>query len=108
MITPSITINTEDVHLNTYNQYTIVEINGADQLINPGEPVMPRLIHHFVIPPSAEVTKVEVLKGDVEILDGTYTLLPGQEPIAFSMMTEVEVTPPNTEIGWREDRFPYL
>lgn len=106
MITYTVTINTEDINFKIYDQYTIVEIDGADQLVSPGEPVLPMLIHHFVIPASAEVTKVEVLEGEQEIIDGTYTLLPGQEPIAFSMMTEIEVTPPNQAIYSSSDPYP--
>jgi hypothetical protein len=106
VIQQTITINAENVHFRNYNQYTIVEIDGADQLVNPGEPVMPVLIHHFVIPPSAEVTNIEVLEGDMHVFDGTYTLLPGQEPIAFSMMTEVDVTPPNQAIYSSSDPYP--
>ena len=102
----TIAINPGDVHFREYNQYTIVEIDGADQLINPGEPVMPMLIHHFVIPASAEVTTIEVIKGDVHVFDNTYTLLPGQEPIAFSMMTEVEVTSPDPVIYSSADPYP--
>jgi hypothetical protein len=106
MITHTITIDPDQVVFKEHNQYTIVEIKGADQLINPGEPVVPRLIHHFVIPPSAEVTEVEVFLDNVEALDGTHTLLPGQEPIAFSMMTEVEVTAPNQAVYSSSDPYP--
>lgn len=97
-ITKTFTLTNDNIHFSQYNQYTIVEIDGASNFINPGEPVLPRFIHHFVIPASAKVTNVEVLEQDVEFIAGEYTLLPGQKPRAFSLLEEIEFVSPNPAI----------
>lgn len=97
-ITKTFTVTSANIHFSEYNQYTIIDIDGAGNFIVPGEPVIPQIIHHFVIPASAEVTNVEVEENDIEYMDGEYMLLPGQKPRAFSSLEEIEFVPPNPDV----------
>ncbi|HIE05331.1 MAG TPA: hypothetical protein EYP58_00875, partial [bacterium (Candidatus Stahlbacteria)] len=83
-ITKEFTFSNDDLIFRQLDQYTLVEMGGADILANEGEPIMPYFIHHIVIPPSAEVKDVEVIEDNVEYLPGEYLLYPGQKPIPLS------------------------
>lgn len=97
-ITKEFTFSSSDLIFTQLNQYTLVEMKGADVLVNEGEPITPYFIHHIVIPPSAEVKDVEVIEDDVEYLPGKHLLYPGQKPRPLSSTEEMDFINPNSDV----------
>ncbi|HID32495.1 MAG TPA: hypothetical protein EYP24_03875 [bacterium (Candidatus Stahlbacteria)] len=100
------TFSPEDMLVNKVDGYWLVEMKGADVLAEVGEPILPYFIKHFVIPPSAEITRVEVIEEDVEYLRVDAILYPGQKPRPFSSKGEVFFTRPKPEIYQSENPYP--
>ncbi|HID32011.1 MAG TPA: hypothetical protein EYP24_01360, partial [bacterium (Candidatus Stahlbacteria)] len=66
----------------------------------------PYFIKHIIVPPSAEVSNVQVIEEGVEYLPGEVVAYPGQRPRPFSIKEEIPFTQPKPEIYKSSTPYP--
>ncbi|MDI6841128.1 MAG: C25 family cysteine peptidase, partial [bacterium] len=66
-----------------FKGYDVVKLGTCGTTGKIGEPALPVVSLSFLIPPSASVTKVEVIDYEKEDIAGEYNILPAQHPIPF-------------------------
>ncbi|MCK4575544.1 hypothetical protein KAU34_03975, partial [candidate division WOR-3 bacterium] len=62
------------------NGFDIIRINGADLTSTPGNPQLPIITKHFLIPQGATVTGVEIINQLEESIEGQFDIYPVQKP----------------------------
>jgi len=82
--TIKLTLNFPQPELKKKGRYYIVKIKGCYNFGNPGKPVLPLKTLNILIPPDEVVRKVEVLPEDKIIIEGKYTVIPGEKPVPLS------------------------
>ncbi|RKX69858.1 hypothetical protein DRP53_06925 [candidate division WOR-3 bacterium] len=105
-ITKEFLFSPTDLILTPMHGYTLIEMKGADILASEGKPILPYFIEHIVIPPTAEVTGVEVVAEGVEYLPEKITAYPAQKPRPFSYRGEPPFTPPDPKIYYSSEPYP--
>ena len=60
--------------------YDVIKIKGADLTSTPGNPQLPIITKHFLIPQGATVTGVEIINQLEESIEGQFDIYPVQKP----------------------------
>jgi hypothetical protein len=60
--------------------FDIIQIKGADLTSTPGNPQLPVVTKHYIIPENAVVTGVDIISKFEETLEGTFDIYPVQKP----------------------------
>ncbi|MCX7784878.1 MAG: C25 family cysteine peptidase, partial [candidate division WOR-3 bacterium] len=90
---PAYTLKIENI-----NNYDLIRIKGCDLTIQePGKPVIPVANLNVLIPPSAEITSIEILDAKQIEIPGKYILYPGQNPYPLSYQGEKPFVAPDAE-----------
>jgi len=88
------------------NRKYIVEMEDADLIGNPGEPLLPVKGVNVLIPPGKIVNSKEVICGEKVVLAGEYDVNHAQVPAPLSISSGFEYTGRNKEIYDSDDIFP--
>ncbi|MDW7987659.1 MAG: C25 family cysteine peptidase [candidate division WOR-3 bacterium] len=87
--------------------YHLVSLKGCESYINePGAPVVPYKSVGVLIPPTAEITSIEVLEIERREIEGRYLLYPAQPPRPISYSGPLEFFTPNFEIYNSSSEYP--
>lgn len=78
VITKNISISESDLSLTKLDNYDLISLSGRYSTWEKGKPLLPVVSLNFLIPVTAEVTKVEVVSSDTRILPGEYLPYPVQ------------------------------
>ncbi|OQX56477.1 MAG: hypothetical protein B5M53_01285 [Candidatus Cloacimonas sp. 4484_209] len=76
----------ETIHFNTpallakSAGYDVVKIPGTDFTAEPGNPQLPVITKHYLIPKNAVVTDIEIINKKEEYIEGNFNIYPVQEP----------------------------
>jgi hypothetical protein len=96
----------DDVHFSSYHHYDVVKIKEGIIDSDVGSPSIPFIVANFVIPPSAEVTRVYVIsKKEVEI-PGVFDICPIQTPRPFSTTEDIPFSDPDPYIYHSSSPYP--
>ncbi len=76
---------TKDISFSS-TEFTFSKIEGYDLIVKPGEattwekgkPLLPAITYHFLLPPTAEITNIEIVSKEIEDLPGEYLPYPVQ------------------------------
>ncbi len=78
-ITRTITFESEGV-FSQHKEFDVIKVPGADLTAIPGNPQLPVITKHFLIPRNAMVTSIEITHKKEEFLPGTFDIFPVQKP----------------------------
>lgn len=85
--------------VNSVNGYDLVTLRGCDLTIQEiGKPIIPFVNLNVLIPPSAEITSIEILDSKQIEISGKYNIYPGQNPYPLSYQDERVFVEPDREI----------
>lgn len=62
------------------NGYDVIKIRGTDLTSTPGYPQLPVITKHYLIPPDAIVTGVEIISKTERTIEGEFNIFPVQKP----------------------------
>jgi hypothetical protein len=99
----------ETVSYSKSDEYDMIRVKGADLTAVPGNPQLPVITKHFLIPQDAAITGIEVLNQIEEEVSGDFEIFPVQKPSILN--TPVYDIPPepwtNKNIQIYESEGPY-
>ncbi len=84
----------------------VLTVPGADLTGHPGEPRLPRKTFYVMLPSGHQAVNVRPEALVVEPLDGTYEIMPAQQPVPLSRMHLARPTPPDPAVYESEAAFP--
>ncbi|MDI6841174.1 MAG: C25 family peptidase propeptide domain-containing protein, partial [bacterium] len=105
-IQQTVTFNKSDLSFKKLKGYDIVELDGCSFANKIGSPMLPQSVVRFVIPPSANVTKVEIVSKDSEILAGEYKIYPAQPPQPISFKGTPKWVEPDAAVYLQSTPYP--
>ncbi len=89
------------------NGYDLISLPGNLYTSEVGNPALPQADYTLLLPPTAEITSIEVLSYEVKDLAGSFNILPSQKPIPLSLITEgMELTQPNPAVYNSKELYP--
>ncbi len=83
-LTKVVSFSEEDLSFSKVDGYDLVKLRDHPLLAEPANPLLPVVSFRLLIPPTAEITEVEVVSTDILELPGEYLIHPGQEPRPIS------------------------
>jgi hypothetical protein len=65
------------------NGFDVIMMEGFTTRISPGDPTLPHKVYNILIPPEAdgESLRLEIVSADIQLLEGTYDIKPGEPDI---------------------------
>jgi len=105
-ITQTFTFSSNEVSFQRVNNYDVPSLRDYVSISAPGSPIMPVAILQFVVPPTATVTKVEVVNSKRTELAGTYNIHPAQTPRTLSERRVIPFVEPDAAIYQSGAEFP--
>jgi hypothetical protein len=105
-ITRTFTFSPNEVSFRRVNNYDLPGLRDFISVSAPGSPIMPVAILQFVVPPTATVTKVEVVSSEKTELAGTYNIHPAQTPRPLSEKRAIPFVEPDAAIYGSNAEFP--
>ncbi|UCG42283.1 MAG: T9SS type A sorting domain-containing protein [candidate division WOR-3 bacterium] len=73
------------LEIGSQDGYATVTLPVAPHCEPLGAPDLPVVTYHAVIPPTAEVTGFEIVELEEEVIPGSYSILPVQHPVPWSV-----------------------
>jgi hypothetical protein len=105
-VTHTFTVSADDLLFTSMDGFDVVMLKGGVQTCEVGEPCIPFLAANFVIPPGAEITKVEVIEKETVELPGVFDIYPVQEPRPISSQRDFEFVEPDPAIYGSSAPYP--
>jgi len=114
-MTQTVTFSRNDLNFRMQDGFTVVSMNDAVTLMEPGAPALPMKNLNLLIPATAEIRKVEVVASEHVVLQGTYRIYPAQPARPLTTTTNDErrtmneerpLTPPDPAVYSRDNDFP--
>ncbi len=89
-----------------YN-YDLISLPGHFYTSEPGSPCLPRANYTVLLPPTAEITSVEVISCKAKDLPGSFNIFPAQKPMPLSLIDKgMDLIPPNPVIYNSSQEYP--
>ncbi|MCK4353476.1 carboxypeptidase regulatory-like domain-containing protein [candidate division WOR-3 bacterium] len=103
----TIEFQTSGLTFSSQKGYDIVQLKGYGVTSEIGSPMLPLSVLHVLIPPGSEVTRVEIVSKDSEVLPGEYTIYPAQplQPIS-SNKKEIKWVEPDKKVYSQATSYP--
>lgn len=79
-----LTFSEEDLLFSKVNNYDLVKLRGYPLTGDPGKPLLPSIIYQVVLPATAVITGVEVVRSEMVDLPSQYLIHPAQIPRPIS------------------------
>ncbi|MEO0072044.1 MAG: C25 family cysteine peptidase, partial [candidate division WOR-3 bacterium] len=96
-----------DLRITTKDGYHLVSLAGCEYYTyTPGEPIVPYKNINLLIPPTAEITSIEVLEEERAEIPGAYLLYPAQRPRPISYTGPIEFILPDEAIYNSSNEYP--
>jgi hypothetical protein len=92
--------------ITTADGLTRITMDGSWSVGDPGEPVLPRFGAKILLPPGEKISRVELIPGKITILDGQWSVEPGQKQYPLSFKDEVTPDLPSEKTYSSENKFP--
>lgn len=108
-ITETITFESEP-SFSRMSGFDVIKVPGADLTANPGDPQLPVIAKHFVIPRNALVTGIDILHTKEAFVSGTFDIFPVQKPsiteMPFAVFKPEPWTAQNPLVYEKNDPYP--
>jgi len=95
MVTRSILFSEGDLKITKVNGYDLVALEGNGSTWEKGRPILPAVTYHFLLPPTAELARVEVTGSQARVLTGDFVPHPVQTIRPFSSTKQYPFVPPD-------------
>jgi len=86
--------------------YDVPSLAGGERLNRPGEPALPCIQTHIVLPPGASIVEVKVLSVDGAVVPGAYHVIPATAPAPMSAEAPTDPFIENDEVYGRDADYP--
>ena len=83
-IVKSIRFETADITFETNHEFDIVRMDRCSYTSQPGNPSLPEFSYNLLVPPTAEVTGIEVKSYKVKDIPGSFNIFPAQPALPLS------------------------
>lgn len=83
-----------------------IKMPGLTNYWREGEPLIPVKVARILLPYGKEADKVIVIPGEKVVLEGKYSIEPGQRPVPLDQGFKPEYVPPKAEIYDSTNPFP--
>lgn len=98
-MTRTFTFSPYDVTTNQVNGYDLVGLGNQIYTSEPGNPCLPELGYQLLVPPTAEITGVEVISYQVKDVPGSFNIFPAQPALPLSQLhAGTPFTAPNAAV----------
>ncbi len=94
----SLQFSTDDFTISQKDGYDCIFSNNGLTTTEKGKPLLPIIVKYFLIPPTAEITEVEIVSQRSIILPGTYLPHPAQPVRPLSWQKEIPFVQPDPAI----------
>ncbi|HTW91900.1 MAG TPA: C25 family cysteine peptidase [bacterium] len=84
-VTRTATFDRGDLLISQQNGLDVVQLRGGAGLVQPGAPLVPRLVQRVLVPAGAEPTGVELVSADWTTIDGHHSLALSQPDVPLPM-----------------------
>jgi hypothetical protein len=104
-----ITVDQGDLFVGQKAGYDLVELEGYRYPPEVGRPMLPVTIATVTLPGLVVITGIEIVSTEIEVLEGSYTIMPGQQPVPISRMGEpgsIDFTPPDPQVYGSSQPYP--
>ena len=105
-ITEMVSFSEGDLTFSEVDGYDLVGLRDNPLFGEPGQPLLPMVTLRFVLPPTGEITQVELVSTDVFELTGEWLVHPAQEPRPISTEEVPPFVGPDEEIYSSSDAYP--
>ncbi|MDI6840198.1 MAG: C25 family cysteine peptidase [bacterium] len=78
-----------DLEFSKLKEYDVVKLGLNSATSRLGEPALPLINLHVLIPPGASVEKVEIIDKEKVSIPGNYNIIPAQHPVKLSINDEL-------------------
>jgi hypothetical protein len=106
VIEQEITFEKNDISFTKIEKYDFIRLKGCESNEEIGAPSLPRASFSLLIPQGSEVTRVEVISLDKEIIPGEYEVYPTQHPQPFIKGKIFEFVEPDKDIYAQDTPYP--
>ncbi len=97
-IVKTIRFETADITIETNREFDIVRIPGCLYTSHPGNPSLPELSYSLLVPPTAEVTGIEVISYQIKDIPGSFNIFPAQPALPLSEIPGAAFVGPNPAV----------
>jgi hypothetical protein len=101
-----IDFNVNDLSFSKIKGYDVVTLKGCNSTVEIGAPLLPRAAFSLLIPQNAEVTNVEIISFEKEVIPGEYEIYPTQPPRPFIKGTVSPFVEPKEDIYHQDTPYP--
>jgi hypothetical protein len=104
-----VTVDQSDLFLGRKAEYDVVALEGYRFPTDLGKPSLPVSVVTVTIPGLVEISGLEVVSTDVEVVEGTYHVMPSQKPRPTSMrgrQSDITFTPPDPQVYGSSQPYP--
>ncbi len=106
IVTKSISFSASDLTITKVDGYDFVTLERNGATWEKGKPLLPVVSLCFLIPPTAEVTKVEVVSSQSQVLPGEYLPHPVQTIRPFSSKNVYPFVEPDQKVYGSSNPYP--
>jgi len=85
-MTRTFTFSPYDVTTNQVNGYDLIGLGNQLYTSEPGNPCLPELSYQLLVPPTAEITGIEVISYKVKDIPGSFNIFPAQPALPLSQI----------------------
>ncbi len=100
-MTQTVVFSRNDLSFRMQDGFTVVDMNDAVTLMEPGAPALPMKNLNLLIPPTAEIRKVEVVASEHIVLPDAYRIYPAQPARPLGENSKLEIRNSKSELGFR-------
>lgn len=106
-MTKTFTFSPYEMTMTKVNDYDLISLPGQLYTSEIGNPCLPEANYTVLLPPTAEVTSIEVVSYKVKDLAGSFNVFPAQPPLPLSQINEgTPMTLPNPDIYNSANAYP--
>lgn len=80
-----------------------IEVNGYNNLLDPGKPMLPSKTILIAIPPGSSLQSINVQGIGKTLLPETYRIVPSSSPVPYGMMEKSDFTLSKVKLTWQKN-----
>lgn len=97
------------IKIDRINDYSVVTLSGCQSYTQQiGKPMIPVASINLLLPPSAEISNIEILDAKATEIKGEFLLYPVQEPRPISYQGQVSFNEPDLATYQSQEQYPNI
>jgi len=106
VITKTLTFAQDELSIAKVNGFDVPQLANFGSTGEIGKPILPEAVFNVLVPPSATVTKIEVVATKQVALTGHYQIHPAQPPRPISSKEPMSLIPPDANTYQSANLYP--